>query len=667
MRVKLLMLCALVVLIALPVTAGTIAVKGKVVDPGGKPVSGVKVFAMKETYHPDSRSYAVKAATLSKTDGSFSFALAPPAARELGWYDRYYFIAYAPGEWLGWCHGAGSLAPGDDWTGPEPDEYSITVSKLVTHEGEITDEKGRGMEGVALNLQHLLRPSYGVGLNLLQLRPVYRYPPTITDKDGRYRVSGVPDGVELGFEARKPGYVPLRHNKAPYHGVMKPAGSITGRVVDEHGKPMCGIRIEAFGGDLGYATTARDGAYTISELRPSEYSLTARITGSVVKGMSSVGVTAGKASLAQDIVVYKGVLVRGRVLDSRTGKPISGVEVVASDGSPPKGNWYSVAKRTGADGTYSARVLPGKFYLHLSYHESYELPLANGMPVTVGATGLRGTDLKLVKRKVIGGRILNPDGTPAADVMIKLFAGDGSMNAFATASTGPNGRFTLTLPREAKQRYTGSPEPDVAGTIMLEMKDRKWKYAAIYFLKYDQVAKGNLTLNLYPSHIASVKVLDRNGTPLPKTKVFLGADWQGYSNSADTDTNGAARFLNVFHGDTRSIHARLDGYYFAAGNLPLPAVGSAKWNDDVTVTMEDARRTQNGRVVDEQGTLMPGIRVYTGFGPETTTDDKGEFVLLNMPDQEVPVWTDSELCYGSAKASKSAKFVTIKVRKNVSQ
>jgi hypothetical protein len=194
------------------------------------------------------------------------------------------------------------------------------------------------------------------------------------------------------------------------------------------------------------------------------------------------------------------------------------------------------------------------------------------------------------------------------------------------------------------------------------MKDSKWKYAAICLLKYAQVAKGNLSLKVYPTHTVSVKVQDSSGSPLAKAKIFFGADWQGYSHLAYTDASGVARFPDVFHGNKPTVDVQLDGYYFAAESLSLPAVGSAKWSDMVTVTLEDARSAQKGKVVDEQGAPVPGIRVWTPFGLETTTDDKGEFTLPNMPDREVPVIAENNLCSGSAKASKSTGVITIKVR-----
>ena len=198
---------------------------------------------------------------------------------------------------------------------------------------------------------------------------------------------------------------------------------------------------------------------------------------------------------------------------------------------------------------------------------------------------------------------------------------------------------------------------------MLEAKDAKWKYAALQFIERSKALKGGLILKVQPTRTLKVLVKDAKGSPLSGAEVFLGSDWQGFSKLQRTNEKGEAAFDYLFAGDKRYLHTRLDGYYFAPDHLKLPPVGSATWKDTVPVTLDEARRTQKGKVVDKDGKPLAGLSVYTAFGRKTTSDSNGEFALPNLPDVEVPVWAEDTEYMGSAKSSKATEYITITAKK----
>jgi hypothetical protein len=184
---------------------------------------------------------------------------------------------------------------------------------------------------------------------------------------------------------------------------------------------------------------------------------------------------------------------------------------------------------------------------------------------------------------------------------------------------------------------------------VLEAKDLRWKYGR----------------KLAPMRRLTVLVRDKDGKPLKGAKVYLGPEWgtPRVSYPSTTDESGEAVYKYVVPGGVyRAPSAHLDGYYDKGSNDLLKA-GGPGWKDTITITMEEARRTQKGRVVDTDGKPLAGLSVHTSFGRKTTSDSNGEFALTNLPDVEVPVWAEDRDCMGSAKSSKATEYITITAKK----
>jgi hypothetical protein len=115
-------------------------------------------------------------------------------------------------------------------------------------------------------------------------------------------------------------------------------GTVTGRVVDAHGKSIAGARVSVVGEDGAEASTDAKGEFRL-ELEPGEYRLQFEADGHATAAMREpVAVEAGKETKLKKRVSLpeadEGSVVRGSVFDA-AGRAVSGarvtIERVAAD------------------------------------------------------------------------------------------------------------------------------------------------------------------------------------------------------------------------------------------------------------------------------------------------------------------------------------------------
>jgi len=193
---------------------------------------------------------------------------------------------------------------------------------------------------------------------------------------------------------------------APIHP-QRTAG-ITGRVVDESGKPVAGLALRAVISDADFgrltaqfwtrittkgmttaliyhgpppedrigrtlvwanATTAPDGTYAFSALTTGRYYLMdgGNLDAGRVTSPTQVEAREGATVSAPDIVVSRAVMVHGRVVSKQDGAPLSGVMLRYFDAvHPPEVAWFMSSYRnrrgtltTDAKGNFTLEVAPG--------------------------------------------------------------------------------------------------------------------------------------------------------------------------------------------------------------------------------------------------------------------------------------------------------------------
>ena len=231
-------------------------------------------------------------------------------------------------------------------------------------------------------------------------------PPVRTDADGRFVLSGVgrdrlvqlyisgPGIATMRIDARSrrgdvlrlpekvsyPEFGELAYYPADFTCIASPSVAVTGRVTDRGtGQPVAGcvirgnkISTSPIHGGLEamyiHTKTDADGHYRLEGLPLGDniFQIVPPPASSYLIANIDLKTSASSTPQVHDVALSSGVKVRGRVTDSRTGKPLSGrlayfafvtnphLQTATGFDSP------EFHYRSGADGRYEIPVLPGK-------------------------------------------------------------------------------------------------------------------------------------------------------------------------------------------------------------------------------------------------------------------------------------------------------------------
>ena len=369
----------------LPATesSATIEVRGRVVDPDGKPFAGAKVYS----YRPNPRSDDFFSANpprpdaISDADGRFRFAIAGPGLQtqnEPANGSQPTIVALARGFGPAW-------AP---FTAAEKAK-ELTL-KLVRDDvpivGRVIDLEGRPIPDATVRLIELIaspdedlsawetamagaKDIYDGAMNKLpKSLELFRWSQDLTvttGADGRFRLTGI--GRErvvslwitgptiatsfvnihartrpgptyrLAVQRDKPEYGTLVFHGATFDHAAAPTRPIEGTVRDKGtGKPLAGvsIRSDRFAGnviggrDYLRTTTGADGRFRLTGMPGGAGNL---ITASPGPALPYLGASAdvpagsGPEPAMVDFALKRGVAIRGKVRNKATGEPVPAV------------------------------------------------------------------------------------------------------------------------------------------------------------------------------------------------------------------------------------------------------------------------------------------------------------------------------------------------------
>jgi hypothetical protein len=282
------------------------------------------------------------------------------------------------------------------------------------------------------------------------MSPVASVPPGETDEQGFYTIYALPAGT-FSLNATASAYVlplnpavtiTLRAGEEREHVdfVLARTGVITGRVVDEHGEPLEGIRIAVFNGrryagrylvpssSPGGPTTDDRGQYRITGLQPGRYFVSASASGDASGGGGFQGVGYAPIYYPNSPDLSAAVRVAVDAGQSLTGIDIGFAptptftvagQVVERQGAVPAQVTLALRARTGmlsvinrsvdvpGDGTFAFRnVAPGDYVL-----KAQERPLSSNGPFAVAYVRVTDADpqpvtLMMVERSTIEGRVV---------------------------------------------------------------------------------------------------------------------------------------------------------------------------------------------------------------------------------------------------------------------
>lgn len=402
---------------------------GTVVDETGHPVAGARVELFENEVYP--HPYR----SISRPDGSFRISDLPAAVFELQ-------VVY---------RGVPLLS-----------QSGIEISREArTDLGRLALPAGKRFQGKALDPQgHPLAGARVLAISMGD--PAFRWgansnyglePAAVTGPDGGFEIARLAPATSLFFCL--PGYQTSRVADTspppePRRIVLTPdppRPRISGRVLDETGRPIAGARISP--GDPGDVWAARAqrwsedpchkadpleettdaaGRFAFDLLEPGKPELRVRAPGYLLETRK---VPQGRTATGIDIVLHRGATVAGRVF-AADGSPAAGARVYATQ------EGGAAETVTDAQGRYRLEAVePGWRELWADHPDLGEARRRLEL-----ASGTRRLDLNLDGRgePAIAGRVVGPDGEPLAGVRVQH--GD-----FSTFETGEDGGFRIVQAR----------------------------------------------------------------------------------------------------------------------------------------------------------------------------------------------------------------------------
>jgi hypothetical protein len=518
-------------------------VSGRVLDPSGKPVPNAKVMVYalaklrgvaepSENDHPS----AIGQAT---SDGTGRFEIDAPrtSSARTGLFGVL----------------AGALGFGADWVELDPDDEQpsaeITLRPERVIEGQLLDLKGAPASDVQVLIRGMLlsppvrttSPRRDFLVSAARIPEMGPWPqPVKSDAQGRFTVRGVGRDVRALVNILDPRYateqlvVDTTNGTDPQRVTvsLQPPRSVRGRVTyADTGLPAAHARID-FTILINHSETDGEGRFEIHAAgRERTLFLISPPKDQPYLGLRrSVEWNPGEIVKTVDFALPRGALVRGKVTEEGSGKPVERAEVIFHPGfdlvaNPPERG----STVTGSDGSFQFGAMPRPGTLIVT-GPSHEYVLREiGQQMTKGAANRRvyahaivpldpklesdGQEVAITIRRgiTVEGRVIDPDGQPVDDArMISVNTGlDRQLRSSRSASgTVHTGRFKLF-----------GFEPDVeTPAYFLEPKR---KLGATVYLSGKSAVDGPMTVRLEPCGKARIRLVDSDKKPLAKFHEFL--------------------------------------------------------------------------------------------------------------------------------------------------
>jgi hypothetical protein len=535
-----------------PDPAHTTLVTGLLLDTDGKPVAGGQVVVMAEHWARFERPLGV----YGHNNLPITFRTTGPVrCDEQGRFRIEAPVGPARPSWKVLLHAAAEghgMATVELAKGKPQQDFTIKLDCEYAIRGRLLDTQGQ--PAAMANVRPIVVAGLGVTLETLTTTdpPPYANPliPAVsTDDKGRFLIRGL-SKEKVWIEITDDRFATQRMHAQPTPmGEMKEsafslvgAKVVEGRVTyGKGGKPAAGARVVIVTGYDNVVQTRTDdeGRYTLNPFPGDSFHLTVFPPDGQAYRPSKRGFTFSQAArLEADVALERGVLVRGRVEEAPSGRPVNGALVLhrrRNPKSPLQWDWcHGVLESavTSADGSFQVAVPSGKGHLFViggthdfvhvetsageleygrpSMLRSYPdaiIPLdlkADDEPLDVKATLRRGVTLRAT--------VLAPDGRPVA-----------RFNAISRAYI-PTGVELFQASWNAMECRDGELiipgcDPEKGGSVSLY--DLKASLGTTLEFTCAQASGPPLTVTLQPCGAATVRYVDRKGKPVPDLKPWV--------------------------------------------------------------------------------------------------------------------------------------------------
>jgi beta-lactamase regulating signal transducer with metallopeptidase domain/protocatechuate 3,4-dioxygenase beta subunit len=674
----------------------TLSASGTVVDAAGKPVAGASVILREWSYYrvhamgpkltepvlrgdglPD-----ILAETKADAAGRFRFenVRAPgfPHVPDILQSDfPWDVVALAPGHGLAWVQ----LTPNHQHT-----PITLTLGAEGTLRGRVVEPGGQPVVGAKVKvygIDPLGRPAgfhagTDGGLNLsgssLPLGAT-------TDADGRFTIRGLPREKVVSLGIISPAHQrmaaltattdapqPAQGSRPVYTGdftltAKRTDHVLTGRIVFEaDGKPAVGARVMRYYSDV---IAGQDGRYRIEGVTFGPFRVVAMADHCDAAPLdATIQIPEQPLQFEHDLVLPRGLVVTGRVVDFATGRGVDKVTIdfipkpeTGSRRGPLPFTW-----ETDADGRFHFGVPPGRGLVHLR-----SVPAAFPPPdpsYTVGersspphwtreVEGRAGqtvelSDFRLARSRGVVLRVVDPAGRPVAQARVDLrdsnhsYRDQRGWSRNEPRRTGPDGRYEAV-----------SLQPGQATVIDITAENPPLGATVDVVAEPVGGAVKTIDVPLQPLVSLSGRVLDAEGAPIAHPTLQLhreiaepGPNGRSYGLGvqARTEVNadGSFTFDRIIPGATYQVFVTAGAYAGIQGDPVKIMPGQPVRLADFRLPMTD--REVRGIVVDPHGKPIAGA--YVGYQrpdrpiltpPQSPyrwnqdTDASGRFQLTGLP------------------------------------
>ncbi len=524
-------------------TERRLTVSGSVLNADGKPLAGAAVAVIGRARHSErggdllTEGTRVFAQGRTGEDGRFRLSAAGISADRL---HNLFLVARGPG------HGV-SLTP------LNPDRPTAEVAVRLKPErvirGRLVDLQGQPAAGATVSVRWIGQSPNGMpsGVNFYNGPPgLAVWPAAVkTDAQGRFTLHGLSGEFTAGLSVAGERYAPQaiyldpREFATEVNRSLAPAQTIEGQVLQaDTGKPIPHALLTVYSserelgsyGGLGGKADAQ-GRFRINPHPGKWFTISAHAP----SGEPYLAVEkrfkwdSGKVKVQMDLKLPRGVLIRGKVTEAGSGKPVAKAAVQYYPQRAINSNFregivygWQGTEVSGEDGSYAMTVLPGPGHLlfigpdgRYVHEEIGGNVLFNGRPggLRFYADAVRKldypkearekhVDVTLRRGVTIRGRLLAPDGQPLLGKALMLCK-------LHVSALSPFWRAPEEI-RDGQFELHGV-DPEKGCRVAFLDPQRKW--GATVELS-GKPAGGPVTVKLQPCGTAKARYVDPDGKPL---------------------------------------------------------------------------------------------------------------------------------------------------------
>jgi beta-lactamase regulating signal transducer with metallopeptidase domain len=577
-------------------------VTGQVLGSEGKPLTAAPVAVLVRPKSIPGQEWPARWQELAagRTDSTGHFQLQVPLGLRMRVFEAW-AAAGQPGYGLGWK----SLS----LTRPQS-PCVIQLHKEQPIHRRLVDLQGQPAAGIKVSVRRVWRggaeaPDYN-RLSEPRNRPPLWPQPVTTDAHGRFLLHGLDGEIAGTLEVRDDRFAPqeLEFRSSAKSGeeltlALSPARWLEGRVTAaDTGQPLAQASVVTWGFQgrsavFAHAQTGADGRYRLG-VAPGNYFalLVFAPVGGPYLSLQRFGQEWPKARqrLQRDFALPRGILVRGKVTDADSGRPMAGAviqyyteepnNVQRFDLIPGSGGWgdHLGGVVTKPDGTYQIPVQAGRgTLLAVAPQAEYLAVDVPGRYLSPGRTdsvnqfvplrlkpgeAAHEVNLQLRRTVTIRGRLEGPDGKPLVEARMfshRVGAPSYNVHLLKSVESIQGGRFEVR-------------ESDPGSTYRLFFLDPRKQVGAFVEVTGKERTSG-LTVKLLPCGSAMAQVVDHGGKPLAGLHLTLSLVVTPRSSFVETLLTGGGREGSaLLAGDLDTLHYGQEIRTDSRGECVLPAL-----------------------------------------------------------------------------------------------